>query len=352
MRLQLICLAIVGSLLLVQSELPPPSVYIMLGQDNFFEWLASIIWPGTTTPPPASPPAIVPASPTTSTSPITTTTTTTTISTPPFDVDRECVSCRCGLINTLRRIVGGQETRRHQYPWMAVVQLAGRFYCAGSLISDLYVLTAAHCVEGVPPELITLRFLEHNRSDSDAAVLERGATRVKTHELYNPRSFDNDIALIQLDRPLSFEGHMRPICLPVPSASFDGEVAIVTGWGALREGDLATDTLQEVEVLVLSQSECGATGYSPALITENMLCAGYPREGARDACTGDSGGPLHVLFDEQPGQYQLAGIVSWGEGCARPDKPGVYTRVNQYLRWIGANTPHACLCMPYPEEDY
>lgn len=111
-------------------------------------------------------------------------------------------------------------------------------------------------------------------------------------------------------------------------------------------------TQQEVVVLILSQSECRSSSYSPAMITDNMLCAGYLGVGSKDACSGDSGGPLHVLLDEQPGQYQLAGIVSWGAGCARPDSPGVYTRVNQYLRWIEANTPSACACMEYPEEDY
>lgn len=79
-----------------------------------------------------------------------------------------------------------------------------------------------------------------------------------------------------------------------------------------------------------------------------MLCAGYVGEDPKDACSGDSGGPLHVLLNEDPGQYQIVGIVSWGEGCARPNTPGVYTRVNQYLSWIKENTPHACVCVPAP----
>lgn len=247
MRLKLISGAILGQLVLLllccnSSPPPSPSVYVLVGQDSFFQWLASILWPSIVTPPP--PVAVVTPAPSTSTMSTSTPTTATQPAPSTVAIDRECISCRCGLINTLRRIVGGQETQRHQYPWMTVVQLVGRYYCGGSLISDLYVLTAAHCVQGVPPELITLRFLEHNRSDSDATVLQRGALHVKTHELYNPRSYDNDIAIIQLDRPLSFEAHMRPVCLPVPSASFDGEVAVVTGWGALREGAGATDTLQ------------------------------------------------------------------------------------------------------------
>lgn len=249
MRLKLISGTILGQLVLLllllccnSSPPPSPSVYVLVGQDSFFQWLASILWPSTVTTPP--PVAVVTPAHSTSTMSTSTPTTATQPAPSTVAIDRECISCRCGLINTLRRIVGGQETQRHQYPWMTVVQLVGRYYCGGSLISDLYVLTAAHCVQGVPPELITLRFLEHNRSDSDATVLQRGALHVKTHELYNPRSYDNDIAIIQLDRPLSFEAHMRPVCLPVPSASFDGEVAVVTGWGALREGAGATDTLQ------------------------------------------------------------------------------------------------------------
>lgn len=150
------------------------------------------------------------------------------------------------MINTLYKIVGGQETRVHQYPWMAVILIYNRFYCSGSLINDLYVLTAAHCVEGVPPELITLRFLEHNRSHSnDDIVIQRYVSRVKVHELYNPRSFDNDLAVLRLNQPLDMRHHrLRPICLPVQSYSFDHELGIVAGWGAQREGGFGTDTLR------------------------------------------------------------------------------------------------------------
>ncbi|KAM8713503.1 hypothetical protein ACLKA7_013770 [Drosophila subpalustris] len=332
MRLQLICCLffLYASLREVQLQ---PVLHFAEGQQSFLQWLQMILWPMTTTTTTLVPPTERPAD---------------------FSMERECVSCRCGLINSIRKIVGGQETRRHQYPWLVAVLIFNRFYCAGSLISDLYVLTAAHCVEGVPPELITLRLLEHNRSDSDPLVLERHAVHVKCHELYNPRSFNNDIALITLDKPVSFEGLIRPVCLPDFGASFSGEMAIVAGWGARKEGGSLTDTLQEVDVIVLSQSECRNSSYSPALITDNMLCASYDvDEDVKDACSGDSGGPLHVLVDEQPGQYQVAGIVSWGEGCARPDTPGVYTRVTQYLHWIQANTPHpACVCVPMAEDDY
>ncbi|KAH8316523.1 hypothetical protein KR067_009576 [Drosophila pandora] len=322
-------------------------------QGDLFNWISSIVFPPTT------PTTTTTAATTTTTTRATTTTTTTTTTTPPPvespPIERDCSTCRCGLINTLHKIIGGQETRVHQYPWMAVIQIYKSFYCSGSLINDLYVLTAAHCVEGVPPELMTLQFLEHNRSQSNGDHrIQRSVTRVKVHELYNPWSFDNDIALLRLDQPVDVTNpRLRPICLPVFYHSFDHEVAIVTGWGSQREGGPASDTLREVEVVVLTQSECrNETSYKPGQITDNMLCAGNTAEGGKDACSGDSGGPLQTVFDEMPGQYQLAGIVSWGVGCARPQAPGVYTRVNQYLNWVAKNTPGACHCMPYPEEDY
>ncbi|XP_017077726.2 mite allergen Der p 3 [Drosophila eugracilis] len=353
MKLQLLLIGLFCGLCL---SLPENQLHT--GQENLFEWLGSIFLPTTTT----VTTELDSTSTTTSTSTSTTTrrTTTTTTTTPrptlaSYPIERDCVSCRCGLINTLYKIFGGQETRVHQYPWMAVILIYDRFYCSGSLINDLYVLTAAHCVEGVPPEIISLRFLEHNRSNTNQdIVIQRYVSRVKVHELYNPRSFDNDIAILRLDQPVDMENHrLRPICLPVQSYSFDQELGIVTGWGAQREGGFGSDVLREVDVVVLSQTDCrNSTTYKPGQITDNMMCAGSVSEGGKDACTGDSGGPLQTTFDEQPGQYQLAGIVSWGVGCARPQSPGVYTRVNQYLRWLGSNTPGACHCIPYPEEDY
>uniref|UniRef100_A0A6P4E1D8 Trypsin-1 n=1 Tax=Drosophila rhopaloa TaxID=1041015 RepID=A0A6P4E1D8_DRORH len=364
MKLQLLLIGLLCGLCCGQNE-----IRIRPKDGNVFEWLGSIFLPPITT---ESSPVTDTTSTTTrrtttststtatttTTSTTTSTSTTTTTSRPPeFDLpsERNCVTCRCGLINTLYKIVGGQETRVHQYPWMAVILINDRFYCSGSLINDLYVITAAHCVEGVPPELISLRFLEHNRSHTNEdIVIQRNVSRIKVHELFNPRSFENDIAVLRLNQPVDMENQrLRPICLPILSYSFDHELAIVTGWGSQTEGGFSSDTLREVEVVVLSQSDCrNSTSYKPGHITDNMMCAGYVSEGGKDACWGDSGGPLQTTFDEQPGQYQLAGIVSWGTGCARPRSPGVYTRVNQYHRWLGSNTPGACYCVPYLEEDY
>lgn len=93
---------------------------------------------------------------------------------------------------------------------------------------------------------------------------------------------------------------------------------------------------------ILSHEECQNSTYGPARITENMICAGIP-EGGKDSCQGDSGGPLHVKMSDTS-SFHLVGVVSWGEGCARPKTPGVYTRVSRYLSWIESKTKNSCKC--------
>lgn len=124
---------------------------------------------------------------------------------------------------------------------------------------------------------------------------------------------------------------------------FVGTKAIATGWGTLKEDGKPSCILQEVEVPVISNDKCVAeTNYTSKMITANMLCAGYPGKGERDSCQGDSGGPLVV---ERPDKrLVLIGVVSWGNGCARKDFPGVYTRVTRFMKWIKANTFDGCYC--------
>ncbi|XP_037941501.1 trypsin-like [Teleopsis dalmanni] len=269
----------------------------------------------------------------------TTTTTTTTTSAP----QRSCAECNCGTINKIHRIVGGQETVTHQYPWMAMLLSRGSFYCGGTLINDQYVLTAAHCVKGFRKTLITIRLLEHNRRNSSVHKIDRNVDKIFIHPDYSTRTFDSDIALIRMSEPVEVNDLLRPVCMPDPDKSFAGENAVATGWGALSQGGSVSQTLQEVEVPIISQEACRGSKYGPS-ITDNMLCAGYD-EGGKDACQGDSGGPLHVIVNNTK-EHQLAGITSWGEGCAKPNTPGVYTRVNNFNTWIANRTRDACTCHP------
>ncbi|XP_065083227.1 trypsin-1-like [Ochlerotatus camptorhynchus] len=285
-------------------------------RNPFLEWLTS--WIGTTTTTPAPP------------------------LTPPTD----CSECKCGRTNLATRIVGGTETRVNQYPWMAMLQYGGTFYCGGSLISDQHVLTAAHCVHGFNPAKITVVLLDHDRSSTtEAETITSKVERVIKHNGYNSNNYNSDIAVLKLENKIMFSDKIRPVCLPSAKKSFTGQEGIVTGWGATSENGQISVNLQEVTVPIMSNADCKKTGYGQSRITDNMMCAGFP-EGKKDSCQGDSGGPLHVIDSEMKSEsvHQIAGIVSWGEGCAKPNYPGVYTRVNRFRTWLMTNTADACYC--------
>uniref|UniRef100_A0A1B6E201 Peptidase S1 domain-containing protein n=1 Tax=Clastoptera arizonana TaxID=38151 RepID=A0A1B6E201_9HEMI len=266
---------------------------------------------------------------------------------PPEPIDpASCEPCTCGLANKKRRIVGGHVTYVNQYPWMALLLYNSKFYCGATLINSKYLLTAAHCINGFRKTKITVRIFEHDRdSDNETKHFDRKLRRIIKHSSYSDDTFNNDIALLALDEEVKIENDLRPVCLPPAKKSFSGVTGIVTGWGVKKTGGSTSPTLQEVQVPIMSNDDCKKTAYGKTRITENMLCAGFP-EGEKDSCQGDSGGPLHILNDTE---HSIAGVVSWGEGCAQKNHPGVYTRVNRYLTWIKKNTQDACYCQDFED---
>lgn len=143
---------------------------------------------------------------------------------------------------------------------------------------------------------------------------EFGVKRKVVNEAYNPATYQNDIALLELSEDVTYREHIIPICLPEKSANFTGEMATVTGWGRTQYGvPTAPGVLQKVEVEVLDSEECQKWMKSVGrkeTIFPHMLCAGY-KEGGKDSCQGDSGSPLTVKKDD--GRSTLIGLVSWGE---------------------------------------
>lgn len=245
----------------------PSSLLLKQSQNTFVQWVLSLLpqRPGAaletvtlttlsssaTSPTEAPTDATVATSSTTSTTSTpaptlsTTTTRRTTTSAPPtLNPPRNCSDCVCGVANIQKRIVGGQETEVHQYPWVAMLLYGGRFYCAGSLLNDQFLLTASHCVYGFRKERISVRLLEHDRKMSHLQKIDRKVAEVITHPKYNARNYDNDIAIIKLDEPVEFNEVLHPVCMPTPGRSFKGETGIVTGWGALKVGGPTSDTLQ------------------------------------------------------------------------------------------------------------
>lgn len=156
--------------------------------------------------------------------------------------------------------------------------------------------------------------------------------QVLVHTSYQADTYHNDIALIKLLKPITFSKYILPACLPerdfAERVLMQQEDGMVSGFGRLHEGGLQATTLQRLTVPYVERSICRES--TKFTISTRMFCAGY-RTTKKDACQGDSGGP-HVT--KYKNTWFVTGVVSWGEGCARENKYGVYTQVSKYLRWI------------------
>ena len=235
------------------------------------------------------------------------------------------------------KIVGGQLAPDHAYPWQVSLEVSwiadpkvGHF-CGGSIYSDRWIVTAAHCVEKNRPENVIVT-ASTNRLDGSGQ--RRNIKRIVLRADYNRWTKDNDIALLEMFTPLKLDKITSSIELVTPELASrllikDADVT-VTGWGFTRENGTVVRDLRYVDVKMVDRDFCNAPLSYNGLITDNMICAGVDA-GGKDSCQGDSGGPLVVYDGNTP---RLAGIVSWGRGCAKPRKFGVYTRVTNYTKWI------------------
>ncbi|VVC33685.1 Serine proteases, trypsin family, serine active site,Peptidase S1, PA clan,Serine proteases, trypsin [Cinara cedri] len=264
---------------------------------------------------------------------------------------RYCASCEkpCGAQPAERRsafakIVNGKDTRENEFGWAATLSRRGQFYCGGTLITKMHILTAAHCVENFNPKDLTVTIGEHDRKVETGRKSVHHVAKIYRHPDFKLSTFDNDIAIVELRDVVSIENPwVRVACLPKTAYStYEGEKGTVIGWGRLGERKKSSNILQKVDVPIISNEDCKEMGYLPEKITSNMICAGY-KEGMSDACQGDSGGPMHRHADSSD-VLEVIGIVSWGKGCARENYPGVYTRVANYLEWIMDHTGNECIC--------
>lgn len=232
-----------------------------------------------------------------------------------------------------RRIFGGVEARQGDDPWQVALvpaELSQNIaFCGGSLIGREVILTAAHCVDGgtLPGQVDVVA------GSIDLARGERiRVARIDVHPDWNPSTHDNDLALLRLARPTD-AGRVDPVTPAIAQQFGQPRASVrVTGWGRTATSGSTVSRLQTVDVPIVSTPDCNDPVAYRGLVTGNMLCAGF-EAGGRDSCQGDSGGPLTVAHG---GRRSLIGIVSWGEGCARRNKYGVYTRVANYGPWIAS----------------
>ncbi|KAG7492799.1 hypothetical protein MATL_G00018370 [Megalops atlanticus] len=249
------------------------------------------------------------------------------------------------------KIVGGKVTTIESHPWVASIFWRSRFsesifQCGGSLISPCWVLTAAHCFPDGPQTKIhrlsvflgknAINETDHNREQRfrvEELIIHDGFDNTEG-------SYNNDIALLKIigsgGQCAEETTSVRTVCLPPAHKMLPAGIPCeVAGYGKEWEGSWHNSQyLREAKVNLLSQKVCTSKTYYGKMVTDNMFCAGSPGWNI-DTCKGDSGGPLVC---EVNNRLFLFGIVSWGEGCSREFRPGVYTRVTNYNRWIAEKT--------------
>ncbi|PNI99869.1 PRSS1 isoform 2 [Pan troglodytes] len=231
------------------------------------------------------------------------------------------------------KIVGGYTCQKNSLPYQVSLN-SGYHFCGGSLINEQWVVSAGHCYKsaikskfsgrGYECHRIQVRLGEHNIEVLEGNEQFINAAKIIRHPQYDKKTLNNDIMLIKLSSRAVINARVSTISLPTaPPAT--GTKCLISGWGnTASSGADYPDELQCLDAPVLSQAKCEAS--YPGEITSNMFCVGF-LEGGKDSCQGDSGGPVVC-------NGQLQGVVSWGDGCAQKNKPGVYTKVYNYVNWI------------------
>ncbi|XP_069823942.1 chymotrypsinogen 2-like [Dendropsophus ebraccatus] len=233
------------------------------------------------------------------------------------------------VISGYARVVNGEDAVSGSWPWQVSLQTStGAHYCGGSLISDLWVLTAAHC-DVRTSERVVLG--EYDFSSSAEPIQTKSIARVVNHPDYNPYTITNDIALVKLSSPATITARVSPVCIAASADVFSaGERCVTTGWGYINGvAQTRPSKLQQVALPLLTNTDCQKHfGSKDPAIQSSMICAGA--SGA-SSCKGDSGGPLVC---QRNGAWTVAGVVSWGNPVCPTSSPTVFARVTALRSWL------------------
>ncbi|XP_052059242.1 chymotrypsin-like serine proteinase [Mytilus californianus] len=258
------------------------------------------------------------------------------------------------------KIVGGSDADITTYPWQVSMQMrsgSGWYHiCGGSIIDNNWIVTAAHCVDG-SSFLIPFAVLSENKSMiicyivhfvcrvntlriaagmtklSDTSRTVRSLARIIMHPSYSSSrpGYPNDIALLELSQSLTFGASINKIAVPT-TQDFTGSTCSLSGWGRLSGSGSSPDNLKDVQMTIISNSECSTrwASVTGAAINDGNICI---LQSGKSACSGDSGGPMTCYSGNTP---YLAGATSWGISTCSGDFPSVYARLTSFRSWISS----------------
>ncbi|NXQ86528.1 FA10 factor, partial [Nyctibius grandis] len=204
------------------------------------------------------------------------------------------------------------------------------WFCGGTILNEYFILSGAHCVSHFEDLQVLVGMVDKEKEEPSRAM--HRVEKIIAHADFDTATYDNDIALLKLEKPITFSEDVVPACLP--DEDFANEVlmnqtfGIVSGFGNMFERAQLAKRMKVLQIPYVDRDTCKLA--LRRTITEKMFCAGYDKDG-KDVCRGDGGGP-HVT--QYNGTYFITGIISWGEGCGRQGKYGVYTNLAEFLPWV------------------
>jgi len=246
-----------------------------------------------------------------------------------------CAYADCGIPQAYgSRVIGGTTARQGAWPWQILMLFNGSPGCGGSIVNSRWIVTAAHCIYRKSARGIKIRVGEHNMRSREGTEVDIQAERIVQHPSYNPRTLDNDIALIKVNRPIMFNNNVQPVCL-TPSEFRAGSNCYITGWGKIRHPGNMHYILQQAQMPIADRNTCYRANLRAIgiRVTKNMVCGGYGSRSRISGCHGDSGGPFVC---QSGGKWYLAGAVSHGSGTCSTSRNSytVFANVSGYNSWI------------------